>query len=203
MARRASGAAASAPRSLALALAAPLLLLLRGRPVVAVVSSPLPPPPFAFACPPYDAPCASLLSLYAATNGPGWANQSGWAGGGPPCGPPAPWAGVACDPASGQLTSLSLGGNSLAGAFPAAALGGLLPTAPLTLSLDLSRNALAGALPTGAALFRNTSRLVALCVRPRARMRRRTALTLSRALSSFLLLCVPSRQRPQLQRAVR
>ena len=86
--------------------------------------------------------CSGLESLYYATDGLNWLEQSSWLSTSLPC----EWPGVGCD--GGRVTSLLLPENNLSGPLPEA-IGGL---ANLDV-LDLSGNNLEGALPPSIAVF--------------------------------------------------
>ena len=103
------------------------------------------------------ADAAVLRLLYEATGGAGWANSTGWPDGG------CDRHGIECS-SSGEVTSLTLSRNSLAGTIPSAigqltaltqlvlhfnALWGTIPSTigqltAMTLSLGLNGNALSG-----------------------------------------------------------
>ena len=90
---------------------------------------------------------SALDALYAATEGEGWANKSGWLGAGDPC----EWFGVAC--AGGTVLELSMQtftdasrlgiGNSMAGTLPSQ-LSGVAGLA----ALFLFDNRISGTMPT-------------------------------------------------------
>lgn len=83
-----------------------------------------------------QAECQALVDLFQATNGPAWANRSGWLQTATPC----TWFGVTC--ASGHVVDLQLPGNNLAGSLPATLgqLSGLQ-------GLRLDQNRLTGSIP--------------------------------------------------------
>src|SRR5512145_1350866 len=56
--------------------------------------------------------CQALVALYTSTNGPGWANHTGWAMTTTPCS----WYGVQCD--EGHVIQLNLYTNQLSGSLP-------------------------------------------------------------------------------------
>jgi Leucine Rich Repeat (LRR) protein/S-layer family protein len=104
--------------------------------------SPIPPsPPGAAMCDDVTsipvAECQALVSLYGATNGAGWTDNTGWlVVGSDPCG----WFGVTCT--GSVVTEVELVSNNLVGTIPAelADLGGLG-------ALYLGLNTLSGTLP--------------------------------------------------------
>ncbi len=124
------------------------------------------PAPAAFSCSAVSeipqSECEALVSLYTSTNGPSWADRSGWLDTNTPCA----WAGVWCE--SGHVTDLELGDNGLSGSIPSAlggltylrwivlyanALTGAIPPELGNLAnlewLDLSSNQLSGTIPAG------------------------------------------------------
>ena len=92
--------------------------------------------------------CEALVALYNSTNGPGWANQTGWLATNTPCS----WYGVMCE--TGHVMRISLAWNQLNGAIPAE-LGNL---ANLRW-LNLYSNQLSGAIPAALGNLANLRRL--------------------------------------------
>jgi hypothetical protein len=113
-----------------------------------------------------DAQCAhpdvpALESLYDATNGNDWTDNTGWFSDCEPCG----WAGVGCD-SDNRVTSIILRDNGLTGTLPAAIsaldrlellglgrnqIGGTIPeelfNMPALIDINLARNQLTGSIP--------------------------------------------------------
>jgi Leucine-rich repeat (LRR) protein len=79
----------------------------------------------------------ALVAFYNSTNGPGWANSTGWLG---PEGTECTWYGVTCS--GGNVQQLSLRSNQLSGSMPAEL--GILTSLEY---LDLGSNQLSGSLP--------------------------------------------------------
>ncbi|MCX8212317.1 MAG: T9SS type A sorting domain-containing protein [Lewinella sp.] len=115
--------------------------------------------PLAAQCTHPDVP--ALASLYDATNGDDWTDNSGWFFDCAPCG----WAGVSCD-ADNRVISIILRDRGLTGTLPAAItgldklellslgrnqIGGTIPAAlfsmPSLTDINLSRNQLTGPIP--------------------------------------------------------
>ena len=83
--------------------------------------------------------CQALVTLYNATNGPGWTNSTGW-GNANPC----TWFGIVCtDGDQGSVRILNLVSNQLSGPLPEA-LGALTSLERLALNW----NELTGAIPS-------------------------------------------------------
>jgi hypothetical protein len=78
----------------------------------------------------------ALVALYNSTNGPGWANKSGWLATNTPCS----WYGVGCF--GGHVDTLNLYTNQLSGTLPPE-LGDLANLS----NLNLNTNQLSGAIP--------------------------------------------------------
>ena len=116
---------------------------------------------------------ATLVSLYNATNGESWTNNTGWLG---ESGTECDWFGVQCF--DGEVTQINLGGNNLIGALPAEVgnlnslhslslwgneLSGAIPLELGSLSnltyLDLNRNLLSGQIPASLANLINLETL--------------------------------------------
>lgn len=104
----------------------------------------------------------ALQSLYDATNGNDWTDNSGWMSDCEPCG----WVGIGCD-SDNRVTTIILRDNNLTGALPAEIVGldrlellglprnqisGNLPAVvfemPSLKDINLSRNRFTGAIPT-------------------------------------------------------
>lgn len=98
----------------------------------------------------------ALMALYNSTNGPGWHNNQGWAGGaaGTDC-DPCKWYGVRCGFYSGRVVIVDLPGNNLKGVLP-------VEIAQLTemFTLRLSNNELTGTIPSVVWQMSNLSMLV-------------------------------------------
>jgi len=92
--------------------------------------------------------CAALVALYNSTNGPGWADNSGWLVTNTPCS----WTGITCT--GGHVSHISLSYNQLSGPLPPA-LGNLSHLR----AIDLGANELRGPIP---AEWGNLSDLVSL-----------------------------------------
>jgi hypothetical protein len=60
----------------------------------------------------------SLNTLYFATNGSEWIDQTGWTGGTSPCPGNNTWFGVFCSPDTNQVAVLNLEANDLLGTIP-------------------------------------------------------------------------------------
>ncbi|MEO6326675.1 MAG: fibronectin type III domain-containing protein, partial [Thermoanaerobaculia bacterium] len=104
----------------------------------------------------------ALLDLFAATNGAGWTQKTGWGG---PSGTECGWYGVSCDPPLTKVLTVNLGNNNLVGTIPSTidnltdalniilrgnSLSGIIfPATGLTnlQQLDLSGNLLTGSIP--------------------------------------------------------
>lgn len=108
---------------------------------------------------------ASLEQLYTDLGGPQWPKQQGWTQGASYCS----WQGVRCCgssnlmagssvpcPVEGAVAGLDLAGNSLSGAWPAAALSGL---ADSLVHLNMRSNQIAGGLPSSISDLTQLSRL--------------------------------------------
>lgn len=83
------------------------------------------------------AQCSALVDLYYATGGQNWLNQANWLQNNTPCN----WYGISCS--AGQVTSVVLDNNRLAGPLPAS-----LADLTALQELDLSFNTLQGSLPS-------------------------------------------------------
>lgn len=83
-----------------------------------------------------QAECQALVDLYVSTNGPHWANQSGWLQTNTPCN----WSGVLCN--NGHVIALALANNRLSGPLPPTlgSLSGLIV-------LSAYNNQLSGSIP--------------------------------------------------------
>ncbi|MFO7681211.1 MAG: leucine-rich repeat domain-containing protein [Chloroflexota bacterium] len=82
------------------------------------------------------AECQALVTLYEATEGANWQDQTGWLVTNTPCS----WVGVTC--ADGHVDTLALFFNNLQGQLPAA-----LAALPRLRVLDLHNNAITGSIP--------------------------------------------------------
>jgi hypothetical protein len=80
--------------------------------------------------------CQALVAFYEATDGPNWADHTGWLETNTPCS----WYGVTC--AGGHVDTLALFYNNLHGQLPAA-----LADLPQLRGLDLHNNAATGQIP--------------------------------------------------------
>ena len=91
---------------------------------------------------------AALRSLYEATKGSQWKNNTGWFGGGDPC---LGWYGVGCNADGSAVTTLALSRNVF-GHTRGNGISGTLPTQLADLTelgyLDLESNALSGTIVT-------------------------------------------------------
>ena len=82
---------------------------------------------------------AALIALYNSTQGPGWADDTGWLGSeGTECS----WFGVTCNAGETAVVELDLAANGLSGQLP----GGLSALTSLEI-LDLEYNSIGGAIP--------------------------------------------------------
>ena len=85
------------------------------------------------------ADCQALVALFNTTNGPGWADKTGWGVNPNPCA----WAGITCsDDEHGSVRVISLSSNQLSGPIPAS-----LGTMTNLGFLHLNNNALTGSIP--------------------------------------------------------
>jgi hypothetical protein len=82
---------------------------------------------------------AALLALYASTNGPAWADDTGWNGS---AGTECDWYGIVCNSDESHVAEIYLGSNGLAGNLP--------PISDFTslVWFDVSFNQLTGPVPT-------------------------------------------------------